>query len=289
MRRAIFPTVALLSCLWLISACSTQSDGSKASLPLSDRPLTGKFAWHDLITDDVSAAKRFYGGLFNWTFESTTRATGEYTLIIAQGRYMAGFVELDDPSDQEYSRWLGYISLPDVDASVERTEGMGGQRVAGPVDLGDIARAAVIIDPQGAAVGLVKSMQGDPKDIDDPGMGHIVWNELLAADAQAAAEFYANLTGLEARTINRRGGEYRMLRDGAIERAGVLQRPGEDIDPTWITHFAVNDVQSATARARQLGGKILLAPAADYRDGRQALVEDPNGAVFALWQLENGE
>jgi len=61
--------------------------------PVDDDPMVGKFVWHDLMTDDQAAAKRFYAGLFGWTYEDTTRFGDEpYTLIISDGLYVGDMV-----------------------------------------------------------------------------------------------------------------------------------------------------------------------------------------------------
>jgi predicted enzyme related to lactoylglutathione lyase len=85
--------------------------------------------------------------------------------------------------------------------------------------------------------------------------------------------------------VARRGGEYRLLQAEGREGAGVLQRPNDNIEPQWLTHFAVTDVDTAVRRAADLGGKILLAPSPELRDGGFALVSDPSGAVLALTEF----
>jgi len=110
----------LLFLLTGMSACSTSGGSRLADLPLSEQPLTGKFVWHDLITDDVDQAKRFYGGLMGWSFEDATRPNGgDYTLILSGDRLVGGIVQLDDPAGMEYSRWLGYLSVANVDGMRE--------------------------------------------------------------------------------------------------------------------------------------------------------------------------
>jgi predicted enzyme related to lactoylglutathione lyase len=211
-----------------VAACSTTGGGKPAiDLELSDEPMVGKFVWHDLMTDDVEAARDFYGGLLGWTFEETVGPAGEdYTLVVSQGRYIGGMVHVADPGSDEYSRWLAYLSVADVDEAVETTVSSGGQAVVGPLDLGNIGRAAAISDPQGAVLGLLRSAHGDPLDPAALAAGDIVWNELLASDDKAAIKFYVSLAGFEAETEQRRGGEYTTLSAMGQRRAGIMPRPG---------------------------------------------------------------
>ncbi|MBT8059022.1 MAG: VOC family protein [Gammaproteobacteria bacterium] len=279
------PTRALivgLLCLAALAAC-VSGTGRVADFSLSEEPLHGKFVWHDLIADDPDAARRFYGGLFGWSFERTTHPNGgDYTLITSRGRFVGGIVELADPANADYSRWLGYLSVPDVDAAVERAAADGGRAVAGPLELGNIGRAAAIIDPQGAVVGLLRSSAGDPDDTSKREVGEIVWNELLTADEVRAADFYSNITGAQARFTPRGGGQYIVLRGQERDRAGIVQRPADDIQPFWLTHFAVSDPAAAADRAEQLGGAVVLAPSPELRGGSLAIVTDPGGAILAL-------
>ncbi|MDX1380917.1 MAG: hypothetical protein R3233_07340, partial [Xanthomonadales bacterium] len=107
---------ALALAMWL-GACTGTGGIDPAALPLSAQPLIGKFVWHDLVTDDVPAARRFYGRLLGWEFEDSQRpGGGDYTLIKAGGRYLGGIVQRPDGPGEDYSRWLPYLSVADVDA-----------------------------------------------------------------------------------------------------------------------------------------------------------------------------
>lgn len=269
----------------LVTACSVTVPGTTPVVSLSDEPLLGKFVWHDLVTDDPAAARRFYGTLLGWEFEQTTHPRGgDYTLISLNGRYLGGMIEVADPAGADYSRWLPYLSVADVDAAVRLTESAGGSTVVAPVELGDFGRAAAITDPQGAVLGVLRSRVGDPDDSLPAGPGRIVWNEMLASDDAGAGRFYAALAGLEVSTLARRGGKYTLLRAQGRDRAGIMERPDSRVTPLWLTHFAVTDVDAAARRAAELGGRVLLAPSPDLREGKMAVVTDPGGAILALQQ-----
>jgi len=286
MNRTLFGRlVTWVTMAALIGACSSTTPGPTAGLSLSKEPLLGKFVWHDLVTDDTDAARRFYSGLLGWTFEPAKHPLGgDYSLISLDGHYVGGMIRVADPDGADYSRWLPYLSVADVDAAVRFTKSAGGAAVVAPVDLGDLGRAAAITDPQGAVVGLLRSRVGDPDDTIPLTSGRVAWDELLAADEAAAAGFYASLSGLEVTTINRRAGEYTLLRAQGRDRAGVMERPDQRIAPLWLTHFAVADVAAAASRAAELGGRVLLPPSPDLREGTLAVVADPAGAVLALTQ-----
>ena len=154
---------AILLLVFGISACNTINDPSSSGFSLSDEPLVGKFVWHDLITDDIEAARQFYSGLFGWTFEETTRpGGGPYILAKSDGQYVGGMVQKADPdAETNYSRWLGYLSVGDMADALRITQSSGGKIVVDTRELGAIGQVAAITDPQGAALGLVRSNYGD--------------------------------------------------------------------------------------------------------------------------------
>lgn len=271
-----------------IGACSTPTrlDVSRSGITFADAPLTGKFIWHDLITEDPEAARAFYGEIFGWSFEETTSVFGTpYVLARTDGRIVAGLVPIEPPPDGiNVSRWLGYVSVPDVDVATGEVEQAGGEVVKGPLDV-RLGRAAAVVDPEGAVVGLARSAVGDPIDEAEPGPGRVAWMELLARDGEAAAAFYQSLIGYDVILIERRGGDFIILEASGRERAGVTENPVEDGQPVWLTYFAVADLDDAVALVPELGGEVLLPPSPDLREGSMAVVTDPSGALLALQQL----
>lgn len=269
-----------------LMACAVDTEPARHQ-PLSETPLHGKFVWHDLITDDVEAAKAFYGGLFGWTFRDATRpGGGPYVLIVGEGdRLLGGIVEVEDGDGVDYSRWLGYISSGDVDAAAAAAERLGGRLIVAPREVGTVARITVVQDPQGAVVGYIDSHIGDPLDGAAVRPGEVAWNEILAANDLGALEFYMETAGYRANTETRYGGEYRTLESGGVARAGLQTLPNDNVQPLWLTHFAVQDPAAAAGKAGTLGGKVILEPSADIRDGEMAVVTDPTGAVLALKRL----
>lgn len=268
-----------------LAACTASTPVTDASLSLSGQPLTGKFVWHDLITDDPAAAQSFYSGLFGWTFERADGiGDGNYMLIRSEGRFVGGMVQLDDPADADYSRWLPYLSVTDVDQAAAATAAAGGSEVAAPRDIANIARAAAVTDPEGAVLGLVRSAHGDPDDSRAPGQGMVVWNELLAANAGQAERFYTNLAGYQATSREHEGQQYIMLKSQGQDRANIMTRPNDQVKPQWIVHFGVADPAASAQKAAALGGTIVLQASPDIREGRLALVTDPTGALLALHQ-----
>jgi predicted enzyme related to lactoylglutathione lyase len=276
-----------------IAACTTSAKPDLSGMSFADDPLIGKVIWHDLITEDLDAAKHFYGGLFDWTFEDTKAPNGQdYSVARSGNVYVAGMVAIASPEDgSRYSRWLPYISVSDVDAALTRVTAAGGS-VAATARNVNLGRVAALIDPEGAVIGLARSKFGDPDDrTTAAGPGRPMWTELLADDTAAAIRFYQALVGYDIRTLERRGGIYTLLGGNGVDRVGIMKNPSEDVKPVWLTYFGVTDPAAAAKRAESLGGRIILAPSDELRNGTLAVVTDPSGAILVLqnWTNFGGE
>lgn len=280
-----YPIAALL--LALTTACIPSSKLDTSGMSFASEPLLGKIVWNDLITEDVDAARRFYGGLFGWTFEDST-APGRKGYFVARSHnvFVAGLVPVAARSDgSKVSRWLPYASVDNVDGAVARATGAGAKVAVAARNLG-IGRVAAIIDPEGAVIGLARSSVGDPDDkTTSAAAGRVVWTELLSNDASASGAFYRSVVGYDVRTVERRGGQYTLLARNGEDRAGILKNPHAEWQPAWLTYFGVDDPAAASARAETLGGKILLPVSPSLREGSMAVVADPSGAILVLQKL----
>ena len=108
--------------------------------------------------------------------------------------------------------------------------------------------------------------------------------EYLAQDANKALEFYKSLLGYaSASTDAKLGIEYFVLRrDRPL--AGLLQIPAaaSQVRPNWLPYILVDDPSALAAKVSGLGGRVLLEPSPDRRNGTLAVVADPTGGVVAM-------
>ncbi|MGH2870379.1 MAG: VOC family protein [Solirubrobacteraceae bacterium] len=115
--------------------------------------------------------------------------------------------------------------------------------------------------------------------------------ETLTPDPNAAQRFYAGIFGWEFAGSGPLPGpgpaEYFIARHDGHDVAGLALLPPEPIappPPAWDTHVSVADLDEAAARAVAAGGSLRLAPFDALPAGRLAVVADPAGAVFCLWE-----
>ena len=276
--RSTHTTALALLCLGL-GACA--SSPTRWIPPVTPEPtelaLPGKFVWIDLVTQDVDAAKHFYGDLFSWTFRDSER----YSQVIHQGRAIAGVVPAADP--EQGSEWVGNLSVGDVDEAALAFGAAGGLIEIAPVDAPDRGRMALVSDREGALLLLVRSSQGDPPD-EEATLGSWLWRELWTHDVSAAVDFYSAIGGYHAREVDLNGLPYRVLLDGDLPRAGIVEAP-PDVNPLWLPYVRVDEIERVASKAESLGARIVM------QHEQSAILVDPTGAPFAIqvWQGPRAE
>ncbi|RNL83000.1 VOC family protein [Halostreptopolyspora alba] len=119
-----------------------------------------------------------------------------------------------------------------------------------------------------------------------PRLGAPIWTELLSSDIEAATGFYRGLFGWTTEVLGVELGGYRVFRKHGAAVAGAAPTTGacEDHPPAWGTYFAVRDVDTFAAMAREAGGSVTTGPVDILDLGRMAVLTDPCGAEFRVWQ-----
>jgi predicted enzyme related to lactoylglutathione lyase len=109
----------------------------------------------------------------------------------------------------------------------------------------------------------------------------VVHLELHTHDLSAARAFYCQLLGWRAERIDNPWGTYHALRFGDGLHVGIVECGTERA--SWLPYVAVEQIEPATERARDLGSSVLLAPR-EGPVGWRSVVWTPAGGEVALWQ-----
>ena len=125
---------------------------------MSDQPqmTPGTFGWNELMTTDAEACKAFFTELMGWTTEAMDMPSGgTYTIFKHGDRPAGGMMQMSGAEFEGVpAHWTGYLTVEDVDATIDKCKALGGAVVFGPFDIENVGRFAVIADPTGATVGL---------------------------------------------------------------------------------------------------------------------------------------
>jgi len=115
------------------------------------------------------------------------------------------------------------------------------------------------------------------------------WVDTSQPDPDAAAQFYGDLFGWEFDEAMPAGsqGRYLIARLRGGDVAAVSSLPdGAPTQAVWNTYIWVGDADETAAKAREAGGAILSEPFDVMDAGRAAVIADPEGAVFCIWQAK---
>jgi predicted enzyme related to lactoylglutathione lyase len=116
--------------------------------------------------------------------------------------------------------------------------------------------------------------------------GSPCWFELATPDQAAAKAFYSNLFGWSVADFPL-GNEqfYSMFKiNGNDVGAGYTLPQDFQAPPHWAVYFATADVDATATKVKELGGTVMHGPFDVMEHGRMAVFQDPEGAVFSVWQ-----
>jgi len=121
--------------------------------------------------------------------------------------------------------------------------------------------------------------------------GTFNWPELATTDQNGAKKFYSALFGWQFKD-NDMGpdGVYTIFTREGKDVAALYTLKAEmkkqGVPPNWGTYITVENVDQATAKAKTLGGRVLMEPFDVMDHGRMSTITDPQGATFCLWQAK---
>lgn len=121
--------------------------------------------------------------------------------------------------------------------------------------------------------------------------GTFCWMDLSTTDPEGAKKFYSQLFQWGMSDVPVEGMTYTLIQKNGKDLGGLAPQMKEQKDmgvpPHWMTYVAVNSASEAADRAASLGGKVLMGAFDVMEHGRMAVIQDPTGAVFAVWEAKN--
>lgn len=177
-------------------------------------------------------------------------------------------------------QWMPHIQVSDVGASAARALELGGREVLHGKGEDGQSLWAVLVDPVGAAFGLIPVVDVDVEGVDSPKeIGRISWLTLVVADVQPACDFYEQVVGWSSTSADPAGG-CGMLRAAGVPAAEIRPAGGADpgIPSVWILSLPVADLKDSLRLVREGGGAVLEGSA----DAGHAIIQDPIGVIVGL-------
>ena len=249
----------------------------------------GSFCWIELATSDQAAAKSFYQSLFGWSPSDMPMGPGEfYTIFRLESQDAAAAYTLrpEQQAQQVPPNWTPYIAVENTDASVARARELGGTVIAGPIDVYDQGRMALLQDPTGAVFAVWQAKKGKGTGIAYVD-GTLCWCDLSTPNPEQAGKFYSGLFGWQIVAGDEDPEhDYLHIKNGEHFIGGIpsTKHRAPGTPPHWLAYFLTSNCDASAEKAKQLGGRLYLPPMTMENVGRFAVVADPQGAVFALFQ-----
>lgn len=246
----------------------------------------GDFIWYELLTSDIDAAAAFYADVVGWQVRDSGMAGIDYRLFVApDGAMIGGLMAM--PPGMPAPVWLGYVAVDDVAAATADFIAAGGTQHMAPTTIPGVGRMAMLTDPQGAALYLMRSESDETSTVFQPAdratPGHFVWNQLMAPDPDRAIAFYVDRFGWRQQGSMPMGafGDYKFLLSGDVAIGAAMGMvPGGQ--PGWQYSTHVADIDHAADRIAAGGGTILQGPDQIPGGGYSIVAVDREGACFGL-------
>jgi predicted enzyme related to lactoylglutathione lyase len=288
---------SILYAMLLSATCAATVIAAPFELPPLVQPASaehhvGKVIWVEMVTPDLASAKRFYSGLFGWTFRDIHVGKTPYAVALLDGRPVGGLHQrLEQNIEQKRPAWLAFIAVRDVDAAKRTALEHGAKVVFEPRTFPQRGRQAVFADPEGAVFAVLASGSGDPPEVLSA-PGEWIWSSLHAKDPDAGAAFYQALFGYDVFDVPSDDGlDHVILSSDDYARASVNSFPKDSSrrHSHWLNFVRVVDAVDAAAKAVALGGRVLVEPHIDRHGDKVAVVADPTGAPFGLMEWSDAD
>lgn len=121
--------------------------------------------------------------------------------------------------------------------------------------------------------------------------GSITWIDLTVEGADRIRDFYTKVVGWKPKPVEMGGySDYNMTApQSGNPSAGICHARGvnKDLPPCWLVYITVEDMDRSTKLCVELGGKVVVLPKGMGGQGRYCVIQDPAGAVAALFEPAN--
>ncbi|HEY3295428.1 MAG TPA: VOC family protein [bacterium] len=109
----------------------------------------------EIIGQNSSKLREFYGKLFDWKIKVEKMGGGEYGMADTGGMPNGG---ITDPMPGGGSMVTIYVGVDDLEGTLKKAESMGGKTVVPPTEIPGVVTFAQFKDPSGNVIGLTKNM-----------------------------------------------------------------------------------------------------------------------------------
>ena len=134
-----------------------------------DAPKLNQFIWNELATSRPDVCREFYARVFGWTSQEVDLGDfGKYSVWLQDGQGIGGMLHMDDADGEEpIAFWTSYLGVADVDDTAQKVIDAGGSIRLPPTNIPELGRVAIITDPTGAVIALIRPDTGSGETLDE--------------------------------------------------------------------------------------------------------------------------
>lgn len=180
---------------------------------------------------------------------------------------------------------MTYFAVDDCAATCAKITSLGGSVHTEPADIPGTGTFAIVVDPAGAAFGLLQPLPGGTGGAYHPHKPrHGQWHQLQTPDTAAALAFYSQALGwTQERTFDMGDlGPYRIVSAQGQDMGGLMGMMTPSMPPHWMPFFGVASVSSTISLIEQAGGNVVSGPDPVPGDIFVATAQDDRGIFFSI-------
>lgn len=251
----------------------------------------GEFCWIDLASHDLEKSLEWYGALFDWSnFKMETPGGGPpYAFFMRGGAAVGGIGQMADEMKEQGipPMWNSYICTEDCAATEARVRELGGTVTVPTQEVPGHGKLAFFLDPEGASFAAWQNTSTEGPGVLCKEHGALSWNELMTRDKEKAKKFYSDLAGWDYSAMPMDGVAYDIIRNDDEDAGGIMPMDGpqfEGVPAHWLVYFQVDNCEETTAKVGESGGTVIV-PSMPIPVGKFSVLQDPQGAVFSIIEL----
>lgn len=237
--------------------------------------------WVDMVTPNVAKTKDFYSALLGWQFEDKSQ-DGLKNYLIKNGNQVIG--SIFEIKKATAAVWIpaAHVQSSMMKSRTQMLEKKGAKIAIAALNMPGRGNQVMFEGAQGEEFSLMANNSYHQNEMYSTNNGSLMGTELWADDVSKASNFYEMAFGVNITQQNFDGLPYWYFEKDGTRLAGMIKNPIENQSTQWVSYFFVDDVNTAVKKASQLGAFVAMAPSANFRNGKLAIVEDPNGALICL-------
>ncbi len=269
--------LSLIAIMFFTLLCSSCKTGTVPSIHNNESMQynPGAVIWHDLITPDADASKKFYNKLFGWDYKDFVIQKQNYVIIYEDGIAIGGMMEIPTAKT---AIWISAVSSQNMSRDISSIKENGGKVLIGPIQIPGRGKQVILQGNQGEKFSLLNAINGDPIQ----GNTSWLWSEFWAENPSQGKNFYEKVFQVNAVKTTSDAKDYWVFKKDENSKAGMIQNPITNVNSQWVPYINSSDVSASVNIAKENGAYIILEPTDDVRNGKVGIISDNFGATVCI-------